>query len=201
MKTHVLSAALLAMGAYAGLAAAQQGYGDTAKVVSATPVTERVTENRRDCRVEVADGYTERVRGNPTPPPTGAGAVIGSIIGGVIGHQFGYSGGATAAGAVVGSLVGNQVERDTNAANAGDIVVERTQAPREVERCRMVPETRDRVVGYDVKYEYNGRTFQARLAYDPGPEMPVNIEVRPPAEVAPRAAAWSPAPQPPSYRY
>lgn len=203
MRTRVLPAALLAaLGAYAGLAAAQQSYGDTAKVLSATPVTERVTENRRDCRMETVEGYSERVRNTPPAPPTGAGAVIGSIIGGVIGHQFGYSGGATAAGAVVGGLVGNSVEADANAQRApGDVVVERTQQPRQVERCRTVPETRDRVVGYDVKYEYNGRQFQARMDFDPGPEMPVNVDVRPPAPMQPRAAAWSGGPQPPSYRY
>jgi uncharacterized protein YcfJ len=40
--------------------------------------------------------------------------------------------------------------------------------------------TRERVVGYDVHYQYNGREFRARMPYDPGKEMPVNVEVRPP---------------------
>jgi uncharacterized protein YcfJ len=145
MKTKVLSTALLAAaGCAAGLAGAQeQGYGDVARVTAATPVYDRVTESRRECRVEQVNAYQERVQGAPTPPPSGAGAVIGSIIGGVVGHQFGYSGGATAAGAVVGGLVGNQVERDANASAAGDVVVQRTPVAREVERCRVVPETRE----------------------------------------------------------
>src|SRR4051794_28373754 len=168
MKTTVLPLALLAVaGAHAGVAAAQQGYGDIARVTSATPITDRVTEQRRDCRVEQVAGYNERVQAAPIAPPSGAGAVIGSILGGVIGHQFGYSGGATAAGAVVGSLVGNSVERDANIAAAGDVVVQRTPEAREVERCRYVPETRERVVAYDVTYEYNGHTFKARMPYDP----------------------------------
>jgi len=55
-------------------------------------------------------------------------------------------------------------------------------------------ESKERIVGYDVRYEYNGREFRARMPYDPGKEMPVNVEVRPP--VAPSAFG----PRPPQYR-
>ena len=174
MKTSVLSAALVALlGGHAGLAAAQQGYGDVARVTSATPITQRVTEDRRECRVEQVSGYVER-REAPAAP-SGAGAVVGAIVGG---------------------LIGNQVEKD-NANAPGDTVVERTPTAREVERCRWIPETRDRIVAYDVTYEYNGHTFRARRPYDPGQEMPVNVEVRPPA---PPRTAYAPPP-PPAYRY
>ena len=199
MRTIVLSAALAALvGAHAGLAAAQQGYGDVARVTSAIPVTERVTQDRRECRVEqVGGGYVER---REAQAPSGAGAVVGAIVGGVIGHQFGGSSAGrdhgTAAGAIVGGLVGNPVEMD-NAANApGDTVVERMPT-REVERCRWIPETRDRIVGYDVTYEYNGHTFTARMPNDPGQEMPVNVDVRPPMQAR---GAYAPPP-PPAYRY
>src|SRR4051812_22763799 len=190
MKKTVLLASLAALGAHVGFAAAQQSYGDVAKVISAEPMREVSSESRRECRMETVSGVEER---RETTPPSGAGAVVGAIIGGVLGHQVGnYSGGATAAGAVVGGLVGNQVER----ANNTDVVVDRAPVTRQVERCRYVPETRERVVGYDVRYEYNGREFRTRMAYDPGPEMPVNVEVRPPAP--PRAAY---GPTPPTYRY
>ena len=197
MRTAVLSTALAALvGAYAGLAAAQQGYGDVAKVTSATPITERVTQDRRECRVEqVGGGYVER---REASAPSGAGAVVGAIVGGVIGHQFGGSSAGrdhgTAAGAIVGGLVGNQVEKDN--AGPADTVVERVP-PREVERCRWIPETRDRIVAYDVTYEYNGHSFRARMPYDPGEEMPVNVDVRPPMQ--PRTA-YAPPP-PPISRY
>ena len=193
MKTSILATALAAAGMQAGLAAAQQSYGDVARVVSSTPITQRVTEQRRECRVEQVNGYTER-RETTSGGNSGAGAVVGAIIGGVIGHQFGGSSAGrdhgTAAGAVVGGLVGNQVEKD----NSGppETLVERAPISRDVERCRFVPETRDRVVGYDVRYEYNGREFRTRLAYDPGPELPVNIDVRPPMG-APQTA-YAPAP-------
>ena len=194
MRNAVLLAALAAAGVHAGLAQAQ-AYGDVARVLSATPVTERVTESRRDCRVEQASGYIER---RESAAPSGAGAVVGAIVGGVIGHQFGNSTAGrdhgTAAGAVVGGLIGNQVERDSSR----DTVVERTPVGREVERCRFVPETRDRVVAYDVRYEYNGREFRTRMAYDPGPEMAVNVDVRPPAAARPLGYA---GPAAPVYRY
>ena len=203
MRIAVLSTALATLlGAHAGLAAAQQGYGDVAKVTSATPIFDRVTENRRECRVEQVSGYSERreVTGGPSQP-SGAGAVVGAIIGGVIGHQFGNSSAGrdhgTAAGAVVGGLVGNQVEKDNNPGGPPEMRVERTPVTREVERCRMVPDTRERVVAYDVSYEYNGHTFRARMPYDPGPEMPVNVDVRPPAT----RAAFNAPPAPPAYRY
>ena len=41
-------------------------------------------------------------------------------------------------------------------------------------------QTRERVVGYDVTYEYNGRQFRVRMPYEPGERIAVNVEVRPP---------------------
>jgi uncharacterized protein YcfJ len=38
----------------------------------------------------------------------------------------------------------------------------------------------ERIVGYDVRYEYNGRELRIRLPYDPGQQMAVNVDVRPP---------------------
>ncbi len=43
-------------------------------------------------------------------------------------------------------------------------------------------DVRSEVVGYDVRYEYAGREFTTRMAYDPGAEMPVNVDVRPPSQ-------------------
>ena len=60
--------------------------------------------------------------------------------------------------------------------------------------CVDPKEKRERIVGYDVLYQYNGREFRARMPYDPGKEMPVNVEVRPPM------AESTLAPRPPNYR-
>ena len=61
-------------------------------------------------------------------------------------------------------------------------------------RCDKDPGAKERIVAYDVRYEYNGREFSARMPYDPGKEMPVNVEVRPPM------ARSTLAPRQPNYR-
>ncbi len=57
---------------------------------------------------------------------TGAGAVIGGIVGGVVGNQVGGGSGrqiATAAGVIGGAVVGNNVERNRNALNYTDVII------------------------------------------------------------------------------
>lgn len=38
----------------------------------------------------------------------------------------------------------------------------------------------ERIVAYDVTYQYMGRDFRIRLPYQPGDQIAVNVEVRPP---------------------
>jgi len=187
-------ATLAALGTVAGAALAAP-YGDVARVISSTPVYSQVSSPREECRTEQVTAYEQRQVVRPVEvveqrPAVGAGTVLGAIIGGVIGHQFGSSSGGrdhgTAAGAIVGGLVGNSVDRDNGAGTyrqvTNDVVqVDRVPVTRDVQRCSTVSETRSEVVGYDVRYEYNGREFTTRMPYDPGAEIPVNVEVRPPA--------------------
>ena len=206
MNKIILGAALASTLATFANTASAQAYGDVARVVSATPIYDRAALPRRDCRTEQVTAYEER-RALRAPEPResggiGAGTVIGAIVGGVIGHQFGGSSAGrdhgTAAGAIVGGLVGNQVDRDSDPGyrrESSDVIVERVPVTREVQRCDDVEESRERLVGYDVRYEYNGHEFRTRLPYDPGNQIPVNVEVRPPAADAPLAA-----PRRPSYR-
>lgn len=196
MKNRIMIAALAAVAGAAPLAFGQSTYGDVARVISATPIYERIDAPRRECRNEQVTAYEERrsVRPAPEPAPArepggiGPGTVLGAIVGGVIGHQFGNSTAGrdhgTAAGAVIGGLIGNSIERDAQEGYrpAGrDVVIERVPVTREVQRCSDVRGTEEMLVGYDVRYEYNGREFRTRLADDPGPQMPVNVEVRPPS--------------------
>lgn len=187
-------ATLAALGGLSGAAVAAP-YGDVARVISATPVYTQVSTPRQECRTEQITAYEQRQVVRPVEvveqrPSVGAGTVLGAIIGGVIGHQFGGSSGGrdhgTAAGAIVGGLVGNSVDRDNGAGTyrqvTNDVVqVDRVPVTRDVQRCNTVSEVRDEIVGYDVRYEYHGREFTTRMAYDPGAEMPVNVEVQPPA--------------------
>ncbi|QQX57819.1 glycine zipper 2TM domain-containing protein [Pseudomonas chlororaphis] len=97
-----------------------------------------------------------------------AGTVVGALAGGLLGNQIGGGTGkkiATVAGAVGGGYAGNKVqegmqERDTYTT---------TQT-----RCNTVNDISEKVVGYDVKYELNGKQGQVRMDRDPGSQIPVN---------------------------
>jgi uncharacterized protein YcfJ len=171
MKISVCAAAAAALLGGAGVASA----AEYANVISATPVTGSVPAPRQAC----AD--TDRVVQQPT---SGAGALVGAIVGGVIGHQFGSGIGraaATGVGVVAGSAIGNQAEANNNPAMA---------VP--VRSCSTVMQYENRVIGYDVVYEYNGQRYTTRTAGDPGPHLA--IDVRPSVGAPQNYADASPAP-------
>ncbi len=192
-----ISAVLLSL---ATVATAQQ-HNDTATVIAATPITEKVSTPRRDCTTEQVTAYEERrtpraareeiiEQRTESKGGSGAGTVLGAIIGGVVGHQFGNSSGGrdrgTAVGAVLGGVIGNNIENDTSRDNSGyrtatrqGYDVERVPVSRDVQRCNTVQEYRDVVRGYDVKFRYNGRDYTTRMDQDPGTTIAVNVAVRP----------------------
>ena len=194
LQNKTLLAAALAA-AFAGAAHAEP-YGDRARVISAQPVQERIPVSREQCWNEQQRTYEERrVTRTDTGAPIGAGTILGAVVGGVIGHQFGNTSGGhdrgTAAGAIVGGLVGNQIERSNAAPPVESTQVERVPVTRDVQRCRTVEEVREATVGWDVRYEYNGREFFTRLPYQPGRNIHVRVDVQPVADNPP------PAPPPP----
>jgi uncharacterized protein YcfJ len=149
------------------------GY-DYARVVHVEPIVRRIRVEtpRRECWDE-----TRYVESHPhiSDPAVGARTLIGGIIGGVIGHQFGSGRGndaATIAGAVIGSGIGY----DSARRNAGVVTEERV-----VQRCatRYEHDYEERIDGYRVTYEYNGREHTTRLPYDPGATMRVRVAVTP----------------------
>jgi uncharacterized protein YcfJ len=199
MKKIAFAALATTLGALAATHATAQAFPDRARVVSTHPVVEQIPVDREECWNDRVRGYEDqRVVRSDTGATIGAGTVLGAVVGGVIGHQFGNSSGGrdrgTAAGAIVGGLVGNQIDRDN--AREGS-TVERVPVERDVKRCRTVHEVREATVGYDVRYEYHGRQFTARLPRDPGRFIPVSVEVRPemrydaPPPRGPRPPAYS----------
>lgn len=145
-KKAILSLAFAAALGGVCAEASAQVYGDTAKVLSATPI--RLPS--RDCGNEAAKGL------EPLGRP--AGPDLGSPY-----RQIAWRG-----------------------------IADTGEPPVPVPKS--APCEKERIVGYEVRYEYNGREFRARMPYDPGKEMPVNVEVRPPM------APSSLAPRPPQYR-
>ncbi len=91
---------------------------DTARVVSSTPIYERVNEPRREC-------WNESVQSAPRERSMG-GAVVGGVAGGLLGSQVGGGHGstvATGAGAVAGAVVGDRVSNpDSNRSATGSII-------------------------------------------------------------------------------
>lgn len=105
------------------------------------------------------------------------GSLIGGIIGAAVGHALGarskHRTGATIAGAIVGASIGNEGNRHHNHA-----VRERLQIEK---HCRMVP-TRweeEQIIGYNVVYRYNGRTFDTRLPFEPGDSLKIRVMITP----------------------
>lgn len=133
-----------------------------AKVVSVDPVRKTVNNPRQVCHDEVVS--------HTTPPKDQhqiAGTAIGAVLGGVLGHQVGGGKGktlATVAGAVGGGYAGKKIEQSRQHAN----VTTTTER-----RCQTVNNTSSKIVGYDVRYEYNGVTRTVRMDHDPGDRVQV----------------------------
>ena len=170
-------AAALALGA--GLVAPALA-GDDGTIVSSTAVFNAVSVPQNQC-VE----QQQTVQSSPS----GAGALLGALVGGGAGHGFGGGSGrglATGIGVVAGALIGNQVE-----AHAGAPVT------REVQHCQMVSRVENRIVGYDVVYDFHGQRYSTRMPTDPGrPGDPIalNVSVSPVAYVPPPIVTVQPAP-------
>jgi uncharacterized protein YcfJ len=148
-----------------------EGY-DYAPVTHIEPIVRRVRIEtpRRECWDE-----TRVVASRPhiSDPAVGGRTLLGGIIGGVIGHQIGSGRGrdaATIAGAVIGSGVGYDSAR--RRAGTEEQIVQRCET-------RYQNEYEERIDGYRVTYEYNGREFTTRLPYDPGERIRVRVAVAP----------------------
>ena len=147
---------------------------DDARVVAVEAIVTRVRVEspRRECWDEVRTEYPERIDHSGAAAPT----IIGGIIGGVIGSQVGHGRGRDIA-TVAGTLIGASIGHDAASRSSRDSVPEE----RVVERCRTRYEGsyRERVDGYHVTYEYQGREYTTRLLYDPGDRIRVQVAVSP----------------------
>ncbi|NEX60304.1 glycine zipper 2TM domain-containing protein [Noviherbaspirillum galbum] len=169
MKTKALLAFAATCACMSSAAIAAE-WDDYARVVSVSPQLEQVNRPRQECRTE----YVAVQHQYPAQRGVG-GSIVGGVAGGLLGNQVGNGNGrtaATAAGAIVGAIVGDRME---NTAPGGGAVVE--QQP--VQRCYTVDQWETRNNGYNVTYEYNGRTYSALMPYDPGQRMRVHVAVTP----------------------
>ncbi len=145
MKPFVLTSALLATCA---LAQAQE----IGQVLSRTPVYQQVAMPRQTCTTTVT----------PNAPTSGAGAFSGAVTGAVLGAIVGEGRGAGALlGALGGGIVGDKIESNANS--------------QPVTTCTTQTVMENRLVGYNVVYEYAGRTYSVQLPQDPGPTIALQV--------------------------
>ena len=125
-------------------------FDDSGRVLSVAPQVEQFNQPRQECHTE----YVQVQRA-----PQQQRSVGGSIIGGI-------------AGAIAGAIAGDRID------NNGQ---QFQQAPGEeaVQRCRTVDHWENRTNGYNVTYEYHGRTFNSVLPYDPGQRVRLHVAVTP----------------------
>jgi uncharacterized protein YcfJ len=86
--------------------------------------------------------------------------------GGVLGNQIGGGNGKTAAtmlGIFGGAILGNNIE---------GAPAPQTQT---VQNCTTQNVFENRVMGYNVTYEFNGKQYSVQLPRDPGPTIKLNV--------------------------
>lgn len=164
-KSMVVGAVLGAVGVTAGGAVATYSLVSApqyAQVLAVKPVNETIKTPREVCK-EVAVTRQAPVKDQHQI----AGTAIGAVVGGLLGNQVGGGNGkkiATVAGAVGGGYAGNKAQEHMQGTD--------TYTTTET-RCSTVIDTSEKRVGYDVKYELDGKVVEVRMASDPGRQIPV----------------------------
>jgi len=140
----------LLLGSAAALSASVvQAQEVMARVLSSTAVMQQVAVPRQVCSNQQVIQQSQ---------PSGAGMAMGAIAGGALGNAVGGGTGrdlATAIGLVGGALLGNRVE------GTRDEV-------RNVQQCSTQTTYENRVLHYDVVYEYDGKRYSIKMPNDPG---------------------------------
>jgi len=183
MKTSILIAALtvaigLAPAAQAGhkwKSHADRSFLDDAQVVRVEPIsrTVQISEPQRECWQE----EVHRPAGYGEASDSTDKVILGGIVGGVVGHQIGRGRGNRAA-TLAGTLIGAAVGHDIAMKSARTVEEDRVDS---VQRCRVTHDirTEERIEGYDVTYRYRGEIFTARMPYDPGKRLRVQVQISP----------------------
>ncbi|HXO99467.1 MAG TPA: glycine zipper 2TM domain-containing protein [Luteibacter sp.] len=133
------------------------------RVVSVDPIRQAASSPQRECHDEVV------TRRAPVKDQHQiAGTAIGAVAGGLLGNQIGGGKGrtlATVAGAVGGGYAGHEIQERRQETNT---------VTSTVRKCSTVSAgSSDKIVAYDVRYEYKGVTRTVRMDHDPGDRVEV----------------------------
>jgi uncharacterized protein YcfJ len=158
------------MGTLPGLAGAEQFTETWARVVAAEPVWQSVRiPNEQDVC------WDETVQRVAPARRSAAPKILGAIVGGVIGHQFGGGSGQdimTAAGAALGATVVAEQQYRKNPDHYY------TTSERRCE-TRIEYQQEERIIAWDVTYEFNGDRYRARMNEAPGDRIRIRVGVTP----------------------
>lgn len=172
-RAKLLAATLLAVGT-TPFAAAQTSYESVAVLSSAPVYQQTQVETPQERCVEERVARTQRrSRGGQSATPV----IISTIIGGALGNAVGNNKSNKRVGAVLGAVLGNSVGRDLTRRREGAS----TTYYDTVERCNTVyvAHTEERLIGYDVEYEYQGQRYTVRTQESPGSTLQLRINVQP----------------------
>lgn len=153
----------------------QQIENSRARVISVAEVTtvEKIPVSRQECWKEKVVKVEYKKQGKESWKV--GSTAIGALIGGAIGSQIGSGSGkdvATVAGAAIGGKVGHDVYKKDHKPKRIEKV---TYEP----RCKTVTDyrTEEKAAGYDVTYEYQGKTYTTHMDTAPqGEYLPVQVE-------------------------
>jgi uncharacterized protein YcfJ len=153
LATQTLAASLLASLGLCFSAQAQE----VGNVISRTPVYQQVAIPRQVCT---------QTQVSVPGQNSGAGALMGAIAGGAIGNSVGKGDGralATMIGVIGGAMAGDKIESPAAA---------QTQTQ---QTCTTQQVYENRLMGYNVVYEFGGKQYTVQLPKDPGPTIKLQI--------------------------
>jgi len=140
-------------------------YEEYARVISVKPIYEdvEVITPRRECWTERRVSHGDHPHQHYARRDSYTAPLAGALLGGVIGNQFGGGSGRNVAGKHRYPLPQDHPARFEN-----------------VELCETVDhmEIREELVGYRVKYRYNGKIYRTRMDSHPGDTVRVSVKER-----------------------
>lgn len=164
---RLIQSAALATATVLAVGAGAASHHETAPVIDAIPVYEKVRY-----AAPVEECRTETVR-LPQYRAFGTAPIVGAVIGGALGNAVGHEKRNKQVGAVVGAVLGASIANDIRRSSRAVSPVR--YGTRQF--CDAYTEYRneDRLVGYDVTYEYAGRTYNTRMKRHPGDEVRIRV--------------------------
>ena len=174
MKNGLLTIGAVLLTATMTVSAGPHGprFQDTARVIDVEPIYQTIEVNHpeRYCWDEDVSYYEPGRKSY-------AGTVLGGIVGGVMANQI-YEGRGRGrdAATLAGTLLGGAIGHDLSDNQRRGEWVNATERHCEVQDYTTYEET---VIGYRVKYRYQGRIFTTRTKEHPGKRIPIRVGVVP----------------------